>query len=180
MAWIAAVLFFVAFLLTYWRFYHLRKEYRKNAAQLAQWKAKSELVLQCMAEGMYGLDLEGRVTFINAAGLRMLRWEREDLMGTRIDDLIRPPAQEEASQKKGKARINDHFGVEVSDELFMRRDGTLFPVAYTVSPLIVDYNIIGALVIFRDDTERKRQEQELQDYVEKLKKMDSLLSAQTH
>jgi PAS domain S-box-containing protein len=47
------------------------------------------------------------------------------------------------------------------DEVFWRKDGTCFPVTYTSTPIIEDGNIVGAVVTFRDTTERKRAEEEL-------------------
>lgn len=133
-----------------------------DALDASFWREQAKLVLRYMGEGMFGVDLEDKVTFINAAAVRMLGWRFEDLVGKRIHDLIQPD-REPTPQKSGqKARVNEHFGVEVIDEQFTRRDGSCFPVAYTCSPIVdKNENITGAIYIFRDDTERKRYESEL-------------------
>jgi PAS domain S-box-containing protein len=59
----------------------------------------------------------------------------------------------------------------VKDEVFWRKDGTSFPVAYTSTPILEDGKLIGAVVTFRDITRRKREEETLRKYRQDLRKL---------
>lgn len=133
---------------------------------------RNELILQAAGEGIYGLDTQGRTTFVNPAAARMLGYRPEDLIGQHHHELVhhsRPngmpyPHQQcpiHATFKDGAIHQN------VDDEVFWRKDGTSFPVEYTSTPIIDDGKIIGAVVTFRDITERKRMEKALRKNEEK-------------
>lgn len=133
----------------------LRRHQLTNAlAELKDWKAKATLVFRSMGEGVFGIDTEGKVIFINEAAARMLGWKHSDIIGKHRDTFI-------LKGEGARARMSGQFDVEVLDERFQRRDGTSFPVAYTCSPLMVDDQITGAVYVFRDDTLRQQQESEL-------------------
>lgn len=148
--------------------------------ELKSWKNQSKLILRAMGEGMFCVNLEGKVTLINAAALRMLGWKSEELLGQHIEDLIRPsakPLTEKSKEETRKPRVNENFGVEVVDEQFMRRDGSCFPVAYTCSPIVDrDNTITGAVYIFHDDTERQRYESELHQSLNKIESINRELA----
>lgn len=116
-------------------------------------------LLDSMGEGMYGLDLEGKVTFVNRAACEMLRWKKEELIGKAIEPLIRPSTADE--EIAPFAYANERLSVEITHEKFRRRDGSTFPVAYTSSPILDGYRVTGAIIVFRDDTERQAREREL-------------------
>jgi two-component system, sensor histidine kinase and response regulator len=132
-----------------------------------RWKAeeRNRLLLESSAEGIYGTNTEGRITFMNAAGCRMLGYSTEDLVGQlshplfhhhRSDGSVYP--QEEcpmfAAYKYGKAS-------RIDDEVLWRKDGVAVPVEYGVTPMLKDGAVLGAVISFSDITERKRAEQEL-------------------
>lgn len=133
---------------------------------------RNELILQAAGEGIYGLDTQGRTTFVNPAAAKMLGYRPEDLIGQHHHELVhhsRPngmpyPHQQcpiHATFKDGAVHRN------VDDEVFWRKDGTSFPVEYTSTPILDDGKIIGAVVTFRDITERKRMEKALRKNEEK-------------
>lgn len=153
----------------------------EEVGHLQRWKDQSNLILHSMGEGMFGVDLEGKVTFVNAAALRMLGWDADDFIGQLIENVLLKQDNSSADGQQptsGRARVNEHFGVEVMDEQFRRRNGSSFPVAYTCSPIVdQNNNIAGALYIFRDDTARKRYESELQQYSEEMQSINRELEA---
>lgn len=141
---------------------------RKNAERnLAHLHRLHEHILHSAAEGILGLDSEGRHTFVNPAAARMLGYELEDLLGqnshalwhhTRSNGQAYP---EEACLIK--ATLDHGTYQHVSSEIFWRKDGTSFPVEYTSTPILEHDKVAGTVVTFSDITERKRSEQELQD-----------------
>ena len=126
---------------------------------------QNEMILNAAGDGIYGLDPDGRTTFINPAACRMLGWEREALIGrnqhavshhTRADG---SPCPVEACRIHSS--INDGLVHHVEGELFWRRDGSPFPVDYTSTPIRDGERIQGAVVLFRDVSERLRARREL-------------------
>jgi PAS domain S-box-containing protein len=117
-------------------------------------------LLQSTAEGLYGIDTEGRCTFVNRAALAMLGYADEaELLGRDIHRLIRPsrtdtrtgPLTTPERTVKGRER-------HVSDEKFQRHDGSLFAVEYWSHPLMRDGQVHGSVVTFFDISERLRMQ----------------------
>jgi PAS domain S-box-containing protein len=160
---------------------------RKQAEEaLGRLSRQHDLILNSVEEGIYGLDLNGKQTFVNAAGAKMLGWESHDLDSKLGHEMIHhsradgsPYPVEEcpiyAVMRDGETR-------HVTGEVFWRKDGTSFPVEYSSTPLYEDNRLVGAVVTFKDVTERKRAEVERQVTYEIIhgvnvtEKLDDLLS----
>jgi len=119
-------------------------------------KRRMELILESAGEGIFGLDINGKVTFVNKAAALMLGWEPEDLVGqahhglihhTRPDGEPYPVHQCPIHQAYRDGKV--HFG---GDEIFWRRDGASFPVEYISTPILENRRLTGAVVVFRDLT----------------------------
>jgi len=138
---------------------------RKEAeAALAHLARRHELILTSAGEGIYGLDREGRVTFVNPAATTILGYAATALIGRPLHPLLhhtRPdgtpyPAEEcpiDRAMTAGTVRQ-----VTDTDAVFWRADGTSVPVEYTATPLCDDGRVVGVVVTFRDITERVRAE----------------------
>ncbi len=115
-------------------------------------------LLDSAAEGLYGVDTQGRCTFINRSALAMLGYEKEsDLLGREIQALIHPQSGDGAGAKDG-SRIGRSYReqreLHVAGELFRRRDGSTFPVEYWSHPMWADGELQGAVATFIDISER--------------------------
>lgn len=139
---------------------------------------EKNLLLDEIKEGIYGLDLAGRTTFVNSAVETMLGYDREELIGKPMHDLIhhshpdgshynREQCPMLESLKKGKAN-------SVTNEVLWRKDGTSIPVDYTSSPIIEDGNITGAVVTFSDVTESRKNLQALRNSEEILREAQKI------
>jgi PAS domain S-box-containing protein len=126
---------------------------------------RTRLILDSTTEGIYGMDVDGRITFVNRSTCTLLGFTPEEMIGQPAHALIhhhRPdgsvyPVEEcpmRAAVQHGEAR-------RVDDEFLFRKDGTGFPVEYGTTPIIKDGQILGAVVSFMDITLRKQQENEL-------------------
>ena len=124
---------------------------------------QNQMILNAAGEGIFGLDLQGCTTFINPAGAEMIGWSPEELIGRRPHDLMHQShadgsPYEFADCPTGLA-IRQGMPQTISDEIYWRKDGTSFPVEYTSTPIMgEDGGVTGAVVVFRDVTERKREE----------------------
>jgi PAS domain S-box-containing protein len=123
---------------------------------------RNRLILDSAGEGIFGLDLDGRVTFANPSTAALTGHATAELLGQRGHDVFHYaradgtpyPANEchiYAAAREGVTR-------RVDDEVFWRKDGTSFPVEYTSTPIVRDGKVIGAVVTFADITERRRAE----------------------
>jgi len=128
-------------------------------AEVRRRQESLQRLLDSAAEGLYGVDMQGRCTFINRAALGMLGYEREaDLLGRDIHAAIHHshadgspyPASESRMYQAYRARQELH----VADEVFWRRDGSSFPVEYWSHPVLHDGQIHGAVATFFDISER--------------------------
>ncbi len=135
-------------------------------AALAQLNRRHKLILDSAGEGIYGIDLEGRTTFVNPAAARMLGWEGEDLIGQPIQDIVchtmgdGTPCSHDACPILASCR--DGAVRHVPEDVFWRQDGTSFLVEYVSAPIREYDTLVGAVVIFKDIMERKRLEREMQ------------------
>ena len=135
---------------------------------------RNELILRSAGEGIYGVDLQGNTTFANPEAARMLGCTVEELIGkpqhatlhhTRPDGTPYPREHCPIYQAFQDGTIH-----HIEDDVFWRKDGTSFPVSYTSTPIRQDEEIVGAVVTFKDITERKQGQAILENSI-------SLLSA---
>ena len=145
---------------------HSAKVQAATEAEVIRRQESLQRLLDSAAEGLYGVDLQGRCTFINRAALTMLGYREEaDLLGSDIHALIhhsradgRPyPARESNVYHAYSARQASHS----ADEVFWRRDGGSFPVEYWSHPVLHDGELQGAVATFFDISERVKMQAEL-------------------
>ena len=134
--------------------------------RLEQANRQNEALLNSAADGIYGLDLEGRITFANPAATVLTGYMVEETLGRRHHDLVHhtredgtPYPLKDCPCTRG---LEQDVVRTVCDEVFWCRDGSSFPVEYTTTPISDGDTLTGALVVFRDITERRRIESELE------------------
>lgn len=140
---------------------------RKQAQErLRAAEEQNRLILESAGEGIYGLDLEGKATFVNPAAARMLGYEVEELVGEPMHDLVHHAYPDGTRYSREKcpmyAAFTDGKTHVVTDEVLWRKDGSSFPVEYTSTPVRKGDELIGSVVVFKDITERRQAEEELQ------------------
>jgi PAS domain S-box-containing protein len=123
-------------------------------AEIERIRRRMELILESAGEGIFGLDIDGKVTFVNKAAAQMLGWEADDLVGLSHHSLIHHTHADGSPYPMGQCPIHQayrdgkiHFG---TDEVFWRRDGASFPVEYISTPILEHQRLTGAVVVFRD------------------------------
>ena len=142
---------------------------RKAAEEaLKQLSRDRELILSSAGEGIYGLDQHGLTTFVNPAAAKMLGWQSDELLGKSMHAVIHH-TRSDGSPHAAKncpiyAAFSDGAVHRVDDEVFWRKDGTSFPIEYVSTPIChPEDGLVGAVVTFRDITERQAAEKALQD-----------------
>ncbi|WP_146875359.1 sigma 54-interacting transcriptional regulator [Halovibrio variabilis] len=128
---------------------------------------QNQLILGAAGEGIYGLDAEGKTTFVNPAAERILGWSTDDMVGHDAH-LMFHHAHADGShfpvqQCPIHAAFSDGQVHHVDNEVFWHKNGEAIPVEYTSTPIFEMGRLVGAVVLFRDIRERKRAEQQLRD-----------------
>ena len=154
-------------------------ERKASEERLQRSEERISLILHSVGEGIFGVDGEGRVSFVNEAAQQMLDYAPEEMLGQPVHALIHhshpdgtPYPQEDCpmfhSFSQGTADHRD-------DEVLWRKDGSSFYVSYTSVPIRTGDAIVGGVVVFRDITERKKAEAELKEHVADLERFNRLV-----
>jgi PAS domain S-box-containing protein len=127
---------------------------------------QSDSILASVGDGIYGIDLEGRVTFVNAAAMQMLGYKQDEMLGRVMHELIHHTRADgtpyDSVDSPIRKSLTNLATVRVSNEIFWRKDGTSFPVEYVARPQIDSQSPdsdglkpLGVVVAFTDTTERR-------------------------
>ena len=154
-------------------------ELREKQAQLSIAEERSRLLLNSAGEGIFGVDNEGICTFANPSALKMLGYARDEVVKKNIHDLIHHShADGHPYPAEGcpMSRAYTHGETEtISDEMLWRKDGAGFSVEYMATPILKGEKITGAVITFRNITERKQMEEELHSRITELNEAQSAM-----
>ncbi len=128
---------------------------------------RMRLMLASMGEGLYGVDLEGKCTFINSAALKMLGYSAPGaLVGRSTHEFLHHTRADGSAYPKEQcpiiASLVSGQDVHVVGEVFWRADGQSFPVEYRSHVQRRDGEVVGVVVTFSDVTERLAVQAELE------------------
>lgn len=132
-----------------------------------------QLILQSTEEGIYGIDTKGYCTFINPAAAEMIGYNVRECLGKNMHDLIHYKHTDGTAYAESDCPIymsrNKLEGCRIESEIFMRKDGSSFPVRYSSTPIIENGTIKGAVIVFNDITERINAEEQLKKSEQRFK-----------
>jgi PAS domain S-box-containing protein len=150
--------------------YRLHRKLEESKHLLEQHHAQ---ILDSVADGIYGVDLQGNSTFVNKAMEKITGWTGDEVIGlnqhellhhTREDGTPNPP--EECPVYKTFFENKARF---VEDDLFWRKDGTSFPVEYSSNPVQDEHGkTVGSVVVFRDISNKRKSEEAARKYQSEL------------
>jgi PAS domain S-box-containing protein len=157
----------------------LRGELAERNRQLA---VANQHILEAVAEGILGIDGQGRIIFANPAACRLTGLAEPELVGRSATAgrlfaaesgaaLAPTGTPVHASLARGETVRWDHL-------LMRRKRGEPFPAAITCSPVRRDGEIRGAVLAFQDISERRRQEQALRDALAEVEHLKERLAAE--
>ncbi len=141
------------------------EELKAQQESILEAEERTRLILESTDEGIFGTDVDGKITFVNPAGCRMLGYDSHEMIGQkphalfhykRPDGSAYPPEEcpMYVAYTHGKAS-------RIDDEVLWRKDGTSFAAEYGATPMFKGETLMGAVISFADITERKRMEQEV-------------------
>jgi len=118
-------------------------------------------ILDSASEGIIGLDKDGRITFANPAAAAMTGFPVDDLVGRLLHDLLGPSMARAGKARRVRAALGLARLPPDMDVVLLRRDGSEFPLEFASAPIEEGGAAVGAVMVFRDVTERRRAEEKL-------------------
>lgn len=126
------------------------------------WSDRLTLLLESTGEGIFGIDLDGRCTFINRAGAEIIGYPAEQVIGRNMHYLIHHAHGDGRHYPVDECPIFRAFWqglpCRIDSEVLWCADGSCFPAEYSSYPIVEDGVVVGAVVTFVDISERKRAE----------------------
>lgn len=128
-----------------------------------------ESILKSVGDGICGMDMDGRLTFLNPGAAQMLGYEVDEILGANMHKLVHHSHPDGspyyAEDCPIDASLHRHTPIRVLDEVYWRKDGTSFPVEYVACPLVDNGRTTGIVVAFQDVTERRRLERMKDEFI---------------
>ena len=162
----------------FWMTTRLQKEWVKAEVESARAQAaesKYRLLLESTGEGIYGIDRNGRCTFINTAASLMLGYGPEEVLGRDMHGLHHHTHRDGSPYPVDECPIYHAFTsgqpCHITDEVLWRRNGTAFPADYSAYPVLDGGAILGAVVTFVDIGRRQQVDESLRLHGEILRHM---------
>ena len=148
------------------------QEWKRAEGFFSDLERRNQLILNAAGEGIYGLNADGKTTFVNRAAQEMLGWTTEDLLGKDIHSIMHHTHLNGDPYHHHDCPIYKSFRFEqvnrIEDEVFWRKDGKPIRVEYISTPIYDHQILAGAVVIFRDITERKENERKLKTALQEI------------
>ncbi len=136
------------------------------------WRDQLTLLLESTGEGIFGIDLEGRCTFMNRAGAALLGYAVDEVLGRNMHYLIHHAHADGRHYPVDECPIFRAFrqglACRIDTEVLWRRDGSRFSAEYSSHPIVDAGTVRGAVVTFVDISERKRADELLRRAKEEL------------
>lgn len=147
---------------------HMRgglEEWRRTDRVFRNIERDNQLILRAAGEGIYGVNADGVTTFVNPAAERMLGWAADELVGRDMHAVVHHTTVHGARYPHEQcpiyAAFRDGAVHHVDDEVFWRKDGSRFFVEYTSTPIRDRGHLAGAVIVFRDISQRREADEKL-------------------
>lgn len=119
-------------------------------------------ILDATGEGIFGLNTQGRLTFVNPAACRMLGLTESHAIGKQVFEILPYVGAQKTVPGTPGCSIHRPFAdgrtQAVSDGLFWRNDGSSLPIDYVSAPIMERGQVTGVVVSFRNISQRKRMQ----------------------
>ena len=133
----------------------------KVERELAESLAFRKAMEDSLVTGLRARDLQGRITYVNPAFCQMVGFSAEELMGASATVPYWPPEFAQEYQQRQATRLAGSLPPrEGFESVFMRKDGSRFPVLVIEAPLInAQDQQTGWMSAFLDISEQRRVEE---------------------
>lgn len=166
----------------------LNKELAKSKQRL---EYQHSLILDSVADGIYGVDLKGDSTFINKSMEEMTGWKAKELIGKNQHELLHHTRLDGSPHPANECPVyltfKDNKKRYIEEDLFWKKSGESFPVEYSSTPMKDEHGeTISSVVVFRDISLKKQVEEEARlhqkelAHVTRLSTMGEMASGMAH
>ncbi|MBS1145440.1 MAG: response regulator [Proteobacteria bacterium] len=134
---------------------------------LTESESRQRMILETLGEGVFGCDVDAVCSFINPAGLTMLGYSEEEVLGRSAHSLFHHHRADGSPYPLTECplRLTANDGqTRRQDDVFWRKNGEMFPVRLTITPTLRDGHISGTVVSFSDISEQRRDAEELEKH----------------
>lgn len=129
-----------------------------NEKEIQKLHHVNHLILNSVDEGIFGVDLESNIIFWNRAAERLTGYGKRDFDNANLHDLIHHTNKEGIRIPYDDCPVTQALkggsSLQVSDDVFWRKDGTSFPVEYSINPIMENGIYVGTVITFSDITEK--------------------------
>lgn len=140
-------------------------EWLRDEKYFREIEREYRLILSAAGEGIYGVGVDGLTTFLNPAAESILGYSAEELIGFDMHEIIHHHYSDGSEYPAAECPIYNAFKQgkvnTATDEVFWHKNGTQIPVEYTSTPIVDGGELIGAVIVFRDVSERQQREDQL-------------------
>jgi PAS domain S-box-containing protein len=132
-----------------------------------------EKVLHSSYDGIIGLNENGEVIYLNPTSEKLLEFSENELLGKPFHETIHHSWFDGTERDKESSPIQETLIEKelnrINNEVFWKKNDNPFFVEYTSAPILESEKIDGAVVIFRDNTEKRKKEALEKKYKEELR-----------
>jgi PAS domain S-box-containing protein len=142
----------------------IRDVTERHSAQEALRAADEQihLLLDSVGEGVYGIDLDGKTTFVNRSALQMLGFAESEIIGRSVENVfLRDAPRPPDAETPDRATIRTGEASEAVEETLLTKDGNALPVLLSRRPVHKDGELVGAVISFQDISRNKDLEARL-------------------
>jgi len=132
-----------------------------SEAEVERLAQRNASILESVDDGIFGVDLNGRATFVNRAAAELLGYDGAELVQSDILPLL--AADPETADKLFSMLLRRTTSLRDDEASFRCKDTTVLPVEYIASPVLEQGNQVGVVVGFRDITQRRLVESQLRE-----------------
>jgi PAS domain S-box-containing protein len=125
---------------------------------------QKNMILNAAGEGIIGIDLDGRLIFVNPATEKILGYNKEELINNYFHAILHKQHPHGALYSSEDCPLNitlltgkPYYG----EEYFWRKDNTGFSVVFSSLPILEESKINGTVIAFQDISALKKAEEEL-------------------
>ena len=162
---LASSFLIMMFIMTTW-VARLNRQLKRSKLHLEQ---QHDLILNSVADGISGVDLEGNSTFANRAMSEITGWSAHELIGQNQHQMLHHSHKDGSPHLSGECPVyqtfRDNTPRYIDDDVFWKKDGSSFPVEYSSTPIRNEKGeAVGSVVVFRDISVRKQAQEDARQY----------------
>ena len=147
----------------------LVREVESRRGEAVRARRQGDAVMAATADGVIGVDLDGKITSMNQAGRLLLDYSDREVVGKNVHDLAlhtspggEPVPREESEILRG---LTAGETINLHETVLWRRDGTPLFVQLQLRPLIDGRRVKGGVITFTDVTELRETAEALRQAV---------------